>query len=69
MNGKNSNYVEKDDGYYKSGKSSTKGGQHQLDRPAPPVRDSANRPLIPNSGGRIDVARWIQEVNSENHDQ
>jgi len=62
MSEKNANYDERDDGYHKSDTSTTKGNADYFAKPLPPVRDTAGRPLKPGSGGKIDVARWIQEV-------
>lgn len=68
-NGKNPNYIEGKDGYHKIPNSTTKGNADYFAKPIPPVRDSAGRPLAPNSGGKIDTARWISEVNDANTDQ
>ena len=62
MSENNSNYVERDDGYHKSDQSTTKGNADYFARPIPPVRDTAGRPLVPGSGGKIDVALWMREV-------
>jgi hypothetical protein len=59
---KNSNYEERDDGYHKNDQSATKGNADYFAKPLPPVRDTAGRPLVPNSGGKVDMARWIREV-------
>ena len=65
MENKNPNYREDSDGYHKSNKSVQKGNADYFSRPIPPVRDSAGRPLIPNSGGKIDTAKWVREVNEK----
>lgn len=59
----NDNYTESDDGYWKNDKSVQRGNADYFARPIPPVRDSANRPLIPDGDERIDTARWIKEIN------
>jgi hypothetical protein len=62
MSGKNPNYVERDDGYYKTDQSTTKGNADYFAKPIPPVRDGATgHPIGPD--GKVDWARVIREAN------
>lgn len=60
---KNSNWIQKDDGWHKKPDSTAKGNADYFKRPAPPVRDGATGHPIKN--GEIDWKRVIEEANKQ----
>ena len=64
MEPKNSNYEEREDGYYKKDES-TGGGYSPFDKPIPPVdiRDADGRPI--HEDGSLDVEKFIQEIGKK----
>lgn len=64
----NLNWTEKQDGWHKNKTSSSKGFS-PFDKPIPPMRDSANRPLRQDDNTKIDWKKWDQELNGKEADQ
>ena len=62
MSGNNSNYEEREDGYYKKDNSTTRGNADYFNKPRPPVRDGATGHPI-GKDGNIDWARVIRDAN------
>jgi len=61
MPNKNSNWIEKDDGWHKVDNSQSKGSADYFKRPIPPVTDSAGRPI---RNGQTDWKAVIDKANN-----
>lgn len=60
-----SNYVEKEEGYFKRDQSVVKGNASYFSKVPPPMRDRFGRPM--KNYDEVDTARWIEEVNEQSN--